>query len=91
MARVTIDDCLDVVGNRFDLVIEASKRARQISLGSEPKVEARKDKPTVVALREIEAGLTTPETIQEEQNRLEAIAKEQKLQEIRGEETPAQA
>jgi len=57
MARVTIEDCLPFVDNRFDLVLLASKRARQIAMGSPMLVEEGKDKPTVIALREIAAGL----------------------------------
>lgn len=60
MARVTIEDCLDNINNRFDLVLVASKRARQIARGvSEPMVERENDKPTVIALREISEGLVT--------------------------------
>lgn len=57
MARVTVEDCLDNVDNRFELVLVSSKRARQISKGAEPLVEWENDKPTVVALREIAEGL----------------------------------
>lgn len=58
MARVTIEDCLDHVDNRFELVMLASKRAREIAIrGAQPMVEWDNDKPTVVALREIAAGL----------------------------------
>ncbi|MFK5986108.1 MAG: DNA-directed RNA polymerase subunit omega [Pseudomonadota bacterium] len=53
MARVTVEDCLEFVENRFELVRIASSRARQIANGSEPLVEVDKDKPTVIALREI--------------------------------------
>jgi len=63
MARLTVEDCLDKIGNRYDLVLLASKRARQIGMGSEPLVSEEGDKPTVVALREIAAGLITPENI----------------------------
>jgi DNA-directed RNA polymerase subunit omega len=56
MARVTVEDCLDQVENRFELVILAAKRARQIANGAEPTVEWDNDKPTVVALRELAAG-----------------------------------
>lgn len=56
MARVTVEDCLDQVENRFELVILASKRARQIANGAEPTVEWDNDKPTVVALRELAAN-----------------------------------
>jgi len=59
MARVTVEDCLTNVDNRFQLVLVATKRARQISLGAEPLVEEEKDKPTVIALREIAEGLVT--------------------------------
>jgi DNA-directed RNA polymerase subunit omega len=53
MARLTVEDCLDYVDNRFELVLVASKRARQLSMGAEPLVEVENDKPTVLALREI--------------------------------------
>ena len=58
MARVTIEDCLKNVKNRFELVLIASKRARQLMHGKEPKVAWDNDKSTVVALREIAAGYT---------------------------------
>ena len=61
MARVTVEDCLDNVDNRFELVMVASKRARQLTIGGkDPKVDWDKDKATVVALREIAEGLVTP-------------------------------
>ncbi|EAT13024.1 DNA-directed RNA polymerase subunit omega [Bermanella marisrubri] len=64
MARVTVEDCLDNVDNRFELVMLATKRARQIVLqGAEPLVAAENDKPTVVALREIAEGKVTPATM----------------------------
>jgi len=56
MARVTVEDCLKNVKNRFELVILASKRARQLMRGQEPKIPWDNDKSTVVALREIAAG-----------------------------------
>ncbi len=56
MARVTIEDCLDAVDNRFALVMLAAKRARQLEGGSEGLVETRKNKTAVRALREIAAG-----------------------------------
>jgi len=58
MARVTVEDCLKNVKNRFELVILAAKRARQLMRGKEPMVDWDNDKPTVVALREIAAGHT---------------------------------
>jgi DNA-directed RNA polymerase subunit omega len=57
MARVTVEDCLGAVDNRFELVLVATKRARQIANGREPLVPWENDKPTVVALREIAEGL----------------------------------
>jgi DNA-directed RNA polymerase subunit omega len=56
MARITIEDCLDRIPNRFELTLAATNRARQISAGSAPLVEQDRDKPTVIALREIAAG-----------------------------------
>ena len=56
MARVTVEDCLEKIPNRFDLVLKAARRARDIARGGQPFVEWENDKPTVVALREIAAG-----------------------------------
>jgi DNA-directed RNA polymerase subunit omega len=56
MARITIDDCLEKIPNRFELTLAATNRARQISAGSSPLVDTDRDKPTVVALREIAAA-----------------------------------
>ena len=53
MARITVEDCLEVVDNRFELVLMATKRARQLEKGAEPMIDAANDKPTVLALREI--------------------------------------
>ena len=66
MARITVEDCLDNVDNRFQLVLVATRRARQLSLGSEPMVEVENDKPTVVALREIAEGFVTRDILNEE-------------------------
>ncbi len=57
MARITIEDCLKHIPNRFQLTLVATYRARQITLGGTPQVEGDKDKATVVALREIAGGL----------------------------------
>jgi DNA-directed RNA polymerase subunit omega len=58
MARITVEDCLAMVDNRFQLVMISSKRARQIQTGGkDPLVPADNDKPTVIALREVAAGL----------------------------------
>ncbi len=56
MARVTVEDCMEKVHNRFDLVLAAARRARQIYAGAQPTVEEENDKPTVLALREIAEG-----------------------------------
>jgi DNA-directed RNA polymerase subunit omega len=65
MARVTVQDAVNKIGNRFDLVLVAARRARQIAIeGKEPLVEMGNDKPTVVALREIELGLVDAKTVQ---------------------------
>ena len=65
MARVTVEDCLDKVDNRFQLVLVATKRARQIANGAEPQLPWENDKPTVVALREIADGLVGPSILDE--------------------------
>ncbi len=65
MARLTVEDCLPYIDNRFDLVLTASRRARQITLGSDPMLEQENDKPTVIALREIAAGLVNDQVLDE--------------------------
>ncbi len=55
MARITVEDCIEKVGNRFELVLLATRRARQITRGAAPLVAVDNDKPTVIALREIAA------------------------------------
>ncbi len=70
MARITVEDCLENVDNRFQLVLVATKRARQLFDGAEPLVEVDNDKHTVVALREIADGLVT-KAILEDQPTLE--------------------
>lgn len=67
MARVTVEDCLENVDNRFELVMVASKRARQIATGGKsPLVDEESDKPTVIALREIAEGLVTADLLTRE-------------------------
>ena len=62
MARITVEECLDKVDNRFELVLVAAKRPRQIATGGkDPMVQEESDKPTVIALREIEEGMITPD------------------------------
>jgi DNA-directed RNA polymerase subunit omega len=64
MARITVEDCLDNVDNRFDLVLVATKRARQLAVGKEALLEWENDKPAVMALREIAEGLVTRKTLE---------------------------
>jgi DNA-directed RNA polymerase subunit omega len=73
MARVTIEDCLDHVDNRFELVLLATKRARQLVNGVEPLVPWENDKATVVALREIAEGLITQQTVEEPEEEVMSV------------------
>ena len=67
MARVTVEDAVDKIGNRFDLVLVAARRARQLATGGkDPMVDVQNDKPTVTALREIEQGLVTAATLEQD-------------------------
>ncbi|MDA0822690.1 MAG: DNA-directed RNA polymerase subunit omega [Proteobacteria bacterium] len=63
MARLTVEDCLPFIDNRFDLVLAAARRARQLSLGAVALVDEENDKPTVVALREIAAGMINADVL----------------------------
>lgn len=65
MARITVEDCLENVDNRFGLVLLASKRARQLVAGKEPMLPWENDKPTVMALREISAGKVTVDILKQ--------------------------
>ena len=71
MARITVEDCLEHVENRFDLVLLAARRARQIARGADPLVEDENDKPTVIALREIAENLINEESMDEMDARAE--------------------
>ena len=89
MARVTVEECLDKVENRFELVLVAAKRAHQLNSGGyRTTLDVGKDKPTVLALREIEAGLIdasilTEEYAMEEQlNAQEKLSEEVKMSEV---------
>ena len=66
MARITVEDCLDNVDNRFQLVLVATRRARQLIAGAEPCVQRENDKPTVLALREIADGFVTNAILEED-------------------------
>ncbi len=63
MARLTVEDCLEHIDNRYDLVILAARRARQITFGSDPLVSEDRDKATVLSLREIAEGIVTDDNI----------------------------
>ena len=65
MARITVEDCLENIGNIFEMVLVASKRARRVAHGAEPMVELENDKPTIIALREIAEGYVTPAILDE--------------------------
>jgi len=89
MARVTVEDCLDKVENRFELVLVAAKRAHQLNSGGyRTTLDAGKDKPTVLALREIEAGLidasilTEEYAMEEELNAQDRLSQEAKMSEV---------
>ena len=76
MARLTVEDCLDHVDNRFELVLIAAKRARQLAMGADPLVPLDNDKPTVLALREIAENLITDEVLEDavvQQDDIEAL------------------
>jgi DNA-directed RNA polymerase subunit omega len=88
MARITIEDCLPFVGNRFDLVVAASRRARQIARGTTPLVPEDGDKPTVIALREIAAGLMNKEILDELDARQRAAEEFELAAEFLAEPTP---
>ena len=82
MARVTVQDCLQNLDNRFQLVLIAAKRARQLVTGSEPLVDWENDKPTVVALREIAEGKITPAILEEvsaKEHAMESTVTEEEL------------
>jgi len=80
MARVTVEECLDFVDNRFELVLVAAKRAHQLSSGGyRSTLDVGKDKPTVVALREIEAGLINASILTEEYAMEEELTAQQKV------------
>ncbi len=66
MARLTVEDCLDNVENRFELVLVAAQRARQIAMGAEPLVPHDNDKPTVLALREVAENLINKEILEQQ-------------------------
>ena len=56
MARITVDDCMKIIPNRFEMSLAATYRARQLASGAQPMIDATRDKPTVIALRELAAS-----------------------------------
>ena len=83
MARITVEDCLEHVDNIFDLVMIASRRARRLANGAPPLLDWENDKPTVLALREVAAGLVTPEILEAPvQTPEELFAAESQAQEL---------
>ncbi len=85
MARITVEDCLDHVDNRFELVLVGSKRARQLAtLGREPFVPEENDKPTVMALREIEQGFITASILDEPDERPQPVQHEVHIDNLNG-------
>ena len=65
MARITVEDCVQNINSVFEMILVASKRARRLENGAEPLIDLENDKPTVVALREIAAGLISPAILEE--------------------------
>lgn len=86
MARITVEDCVERIGNRFELVLVATKRARQIARGAAPLLEEENDKATVIALREIADGLVDESVLDEE---LELAGEDVEPSEEAPEEAPA--
>lgn len=80
MARITVEDCLEVVDNRFELVLMATKRARQLSKGADPLVDSIHDKPTVLALREIAGRKVDKQQIDEIEKQERARAEREALE-----------
>lgn len=93
MARVTVEDCLNTIDNRFELVLVAAKRAHQLNSGGyKTQLDSNKDKPTVLALREIEAGIIDSSILSDEYklqndviNHEDSIKSQDKIQEIKEE------
>jgi DNA-directed RNA polymerase subunit omega len=90
MARITVEDCVERIINRFELVLIATKRARQVARGAAPLVEEENDKATVIALREIADGLIDasimdeePEVVSEEEVVVGSPVADSAAQEIR--------
>jgi DNA-directed RNA polymerase subunit omega len=84
MARITVNDCLEHVDNRFQLVLVSAKRARQITMGAAPMVPEENDKSTVIALREIAEGFIGPSILNQvsaQDHSSESLVSEEELRE----------
>ncbi len=91
MARITVTDCLKNVDNRFQLVLIAAKRARQIAMGATPLVPEEHDKATVLALREIAAGVVNASILNQviaREHSIESVVSEEELREESTEAAP---
>jgi len=93
MARVTVEDCLDHIDNRFNLVLISAKRARQLVNGKEPTLEWGNDKATVLALREIAEGNITAEimnAVSAREHAEESLVEDEELQQVVVEQSPGE-
>ncbi len=91
MARITVEDCLEKIDNRFQLVLVATKRARQLAMGASPMVEEENDKSTVIALREVADGLvdlSVLDDVSAQEHIGESLVSEEELVEGAAPETP---
>ena len=77
MARVTVEDCVDKMGSRFEIVLASARRARQLYSGAEPHLEWENDKPTVMALREISEGFIDASVLDEPEDLMAASLAEE--------------
>lgn len=80
MARVTVEDCLEHVDNRFELVMRATRRARQLHRGADALLAREDDKPTVLALREIADGVITEEVLEAAEAKIEEEEAEEAME-----------
>ncbi len=91
MARITVEDCLERIDNRFQLVLVATKRARQLAMGASPMVAEENDKPTVIALREVADGLVDQSVLDDvsaQEHIGESLVSEEELVESAAPEPP---
>jgi len=89
MARITVTDCLEHVDNRFQLVLVAAKRARQIAMGATPMLPGENDKPTVIALREIAGDFIGPSILNQVSARDHSSESVVSEEDLRDDDTPS--